>query len=540
MADLTKVLGKLWAAVTKVDAAPVPSTASPEVKQVETPSKLQPEPEPEFEGDYKQLGYKWKDFERSLKFAEDALNETTYDPYLEVPAQDPYSFVFGRHQQSSSNVLSDDLFVLPQETNPKSLEELLTTNELPQLPSLCPPPPIKLWSNKYPSWYSQYIPRETTERERLVKRAGRLQTKIAEARDAFETKRVLAREQLGATVENAIRGDVEAQAAVLEFVHQRYALPQSLRKQYKVVINREASAALVQLEFPDYASKEMVVGYSGKNRHKEKVASQTQKRKSIRQCLYSCIVRAAYITATLASRFGVQTIVVNVEQNWFDSATGQAKNGVIASLQAPVEYLMGLDLAKLDPEACFKHLKGIATPSLDNASPIRPILVLDKSDDRFVASKPVEQALEGEANLAAIPWEDFEHLVAQLFEWEFAKNGIEVKVTRASRDRGVDAVLFDPDPLRGGKYVLQAKRYTTTVDVSAVRDLFGTVMNEGANRGILISTSSYGPDAYEFAKDKPISLVDGQNLLHMLQKHGKRFRIDLEEARRLNAAENRR
>jgi restriction system protein len=72
------------------------------------------------------------------------------------------------------------------------------------------------------------------------------------------------------------------------------------------------------------------------------------------------------------------------------------------------------------------------------------------------------------------------------------------------------------------------------VDVSAVRDLYGTVMNEGANRGILITTSSYGPDAYEFAKDKAISLVDGPNLIQMLQKHGKKFKIDLEEARRLN------
>ena len=62
--------------------------------------------------------------------------------------------------------------------------------------------------------------------------------------------------------------------------------------------------------------------------------------------------------------------------------------------------------------------------------------------------------------------------------------------------------------------------------MAAVRDLFGTVMNEGANRGILVTTSSYGPDAYAFAKDKPISLVDGPNLLAMLQKHGRRFRID--------------
>jgi len=48
------------------------------------------------------------------------------------------------------------------------------------------------------------------------------------------------------------------------------------------------------------------------------------------------------------------------------------------------------------------------------------------------------------------------------------------KVTQASRDGGVDAVAFDPDPIRGGKIVIQAKRYAYTVGVSARRDLYGT------------------------------------------------------------------
>ena len=96
---------------------------------------------------------------------------------------------------------------------------------------------------------------------------------------------------------------------------------------------------------------------------------------------------------------------------------------------------------------------------------------------------------------------------------------------------GVDAVVFDPDPIRGGKYVIQAKRYTNVVGVSAVRDLYGTVLNEGASKGILVTTSNYGFDSYEFAKDKPITLLNGSNLLHMLQKHGYEARIDLKEAK---------
>ena len=123
-------------------------------------------------------------------------------------------------------------------------------------------------------------------------------------------------------------------------------------------------------------------------------------------------------------------------------------------------------------------------------------------------------------------------MVAQVFELEFADDGSEIRVTQSSRDRGVDAIIFDPNPYKGGKYILQAKRYTNTVGVAAVRDLFGTVINEGANRGILITTASFGPEAYEFAKDKPISLVDGANLLNILQKQNLDFRIDLEEARK--------
>jgi restriction system protein len=103
-------------------------------------------------------------------------------------------------------------------------------------------------------------------------------------------------------------------------------------------------------------------------------------------------------------------------------------------------------------------LKGISTPSVTHVAPIRPIFVLDKKDHRIVVNRDVDASLAAEENLASIPWEDFEHLVRQLFEWEFGRDGVEVKVTRASRDRGVDAIMFDPDPLRIGKYVLQAKR----------------------------------------------------------------------------------
>jgi restriction system protein len=112
-------------------------------------------------------------------------------------------------------------------------------------------------------------------------------------------------------------------------------------------------------------------------------------------------------------------------------------------------------------------------------------------------------------------------------EKEFAQTGAEVRVTQASRDRGVDAIAFDPDPIRGGKFIIQAKRYNMVVPVSAVRDLYGTMIAEGAAKGILVTTSHYGRDSREFAKDKPITLIDGANLVHMFQKHGRHVQIEM-------------
>jgi restriction system protein len=184
-----------------------------------------------------------------------------------------------------------------------------------------------------------------------------------------------------------------------------------------------------------------------------------------------------------------------------------------------------LNLAHVSPKECIRGLKGITAGPLVMLAPVKPIMELKRDDDRFVESKEVLDQVRPEDNLAAMEWEDFEHLVRELFEKEFAQTGGEVRVTQASRDRGVDAIAFDPDPIRGGKFVIQAKRYNMVVPVSAVRDLYGTMIAEGATKGILVTTSYYGRDSREFAKDKPLTLIDGENLVHMFQKHGRNVHI---------------
>ncbi len=227
----------------------------------------------------------------------------------------------------------------------------------------------------------------------------------------------------------------------------------------------------------------------------------------------------------------LESVVFNGWVESIDKSTGKRVKPCIVSLQANRAEFMEIDLANVDPKLCFKNLKGVGSSKLHCLAAIPPIQRISRDDKRFVEAYEVVGEIDESSNLAAMDWEDFEHLIRELFEEEFGQSGGEVKVTQASRDGGVDAIAYDPDPIRGGKIVIQAKRYTSTVGVAAVRDLYGTMINEGAMKGILVTTADYGPDAYDFAKDKPLTLLNGGNLLHLMEKHGHKARIDLKEAK---------
>lgn len=138
-------------------------------------------------------------------------------------------------------------------------------------------------------------------------------------------------------------------------------------------------------------------------------------------------------------------------------------------------------------------------------------------DRRFVEESDAVSLLDTRPNLMDLTPTEFEALIQNLF----TSMGLEARQTQASRDGGVDCVAWDPCPIFGGKVVIQAKRYKNTVGVSAVRDLYGALQNEGASKGILVTTSGYGQASFEFAKNKPIELIDGANLLYLLHEHSK-------------------
>lgn len=293
----------------------------------------------------------------------------------------------------------------------------------------------------------------------------------------------------------------------------------------------ESGILIHEHRFPDLSAVEWVKQVELKSGWTTKPANQKEKREAAAMTYPSLCLRLAAEIVRLDDEGIIEAIAINGWAHYIEKSTGQRKLAYCASLFATKDQLAKINISAVDPIVAFGALKGITTRSFE-LTPIAPILRLDMSDPRFVDAKEILSKMTEGENLAAMNWEDFEHLCRELFERAFANSGAEVKVTQASRDQGVDAIVFDPDPLRGGKIVIQAKRYTNAVDVSAVRDLYGAVINEGAVKGILVTTSHFGPESYSFAKDKPLTLLNGNELLGLLGKHGyNKFRINLAEAK---------
>jgi restriction system protein len=191
-------------------------------------------------------------------------------------------------------------------------------------------------------------------------------------------------------------------------------------------------------------------------------------------------------------------------------------------LRATREQFEGLVLEQLDPVACIRrYFAADVSRHPEELEPVTPVMEFKMADPRIIDPVDVISGLDKRPNLLELTSKEFEYFVHNLFD----RMGFDTKLFRADGDGGVDCVAYDPTPIRGGKYVIQAKLYRKTVPPTAVRDLYGTMQHEGAKSGILITASGYGPGSYEFANGKPLQLIDGSGLLAICQEYNIPARI---------------
>jgi len=375
--------------------------------------------------------------------------------------------------------------------------------------------------------------------EKLQQELKAYEDKKAAAQSDYDSKKTLYEDELLAH-NNSIdkfqldfeAGDPTAIENYIRLVLEKSIYPDAISKEFDVQYEEGSNIVIVNYWLPNPNDLPRIIEYKYiAIRRETKSVEMKQKdfESFYENTLLQITLRTFHEIFESVYTTHVKTIVFNGWVRGIDPQTGNDFTSCVLSCSASREVFEGFNLARVTPKECFKSLKGLVAGSLSMLAPVKPILDINREDRRFIESRDILADINSIPNLATMDWADFEHLIRELFAKEFSEDNSEVRVTRASRDYGVDAIAFDPNPIKGGKFVIQAKRYNNIVPVSAVRDLYGTMINEGAVKGILVTTSYYGNDSREFAKDKPLALIDGNNLIYMLEKHGYNARIHLQK-----------
>jgi len=313
-------------------------------------------------------------------------------------------------------------------------------------------------------------------------------------------------------------GEPDAVVSYFDLVLQASAYPDGFPQAFRLAYVPESRQMVIEYELPPADVVPAVKAY--KYVKASDSVTQTTRAASTVKAQYAAVL-AQVTLRTLHEVFEadrgrhVDTLVFNGIVHTVDRATGQRVKPCLVTVRTTRDVFNALDLANVDPFACLRHLGAGVSKQPEELAPVRPVLEFDMVDPRFVEESDVLGTLDQRPNLMDLTPGEFESLIQNLF----TAMGLEARQTRASRDGGVDCVAFDNRPIFGGKVVIQAKRYRHTVGVSAVRDLFGTLQNEGASKGILVTTSGYGHASFEFAEGKPIELISGSQLLYLLAEH---------------------
>ncbi|MFD7866298.1 restriction endonuclease [Streptomyces sp. NPDC059783] len=253
------------------------------------------------------------------------------------------------------------------------------------------------------------------------------------------------------------------------------------------------------------------------DQEKESPRPVTQRRALYRDLLAQCLLLVLR-DLFAADEFGaLDSVALNGFVDDHDPTTGRRTSMVLGTVMAERATFAGLHLEQVNAVTCLTDgLRGQLSSRPDQYATVRPGRVPED-----VGQGVVTHGGDDEPDLYAMDPLAFEALVAELFR----AMGMQAVTTQRSNDGGVDVDALDPTPIRGGKIVVQVKRYSATVPPTAVRDLYGTVQDTGANKGVLVTTSGFGPGSHTFAHGKPLELVSGPELVDLLRRHGLRGRL---------------
>ncbi len=313
-------------------------------------------------------------------------------------------------------------------------------------------------------------------------------------------------------------GDPEAVVTYNVMVLELSQYPEDFPQEFRVAYSPESKELVIEYELPnaDIVPAEAEHKFvKARDEIQVKPRKATEIKSTYQDIVASVCLRTIHEVLEADQGNHISVVSINGFVQTVDRATGRDIRPCLISARVTAKSFLEIDLARIEKRACLRSLGAQVSPAPFECVAIKPIVNFDMFDRRFVEGSDVLAELDARPNLMDLNPFEFENLVGNLF----MQMGLDTRQTQTSRDGGVDVIAFDTRPIFGGKVVIQAKRYKNTVGIAAARDLYGTMINEGASKGILITTSHYGSATYEFVKDKPIELIDGAGMLYLLEHH---------------------
>lgn len=122
----------------------------------------------------------------------------------------------------------------------------------------------------------------------------------------------------------------------------------------------------------------------------------------------------------------------------------------------------------------------------------------------FASAKDIEA-------IRAMSWREFETLVGE----SYRRQGFSVEETGGGgADGGIDLILRG----KGQKILVQCKQWRSfKVGVKVVREMYGIMVAERADRVIVVTSGVYTQESHGFARGKPIELIDGRSLVQLIR-----------------------
>lgn len=298
------------------------------------------------------------------------------------------------------------------------------------------------------------------------------------------------------------------------------AWPEGFPRQVAAAYDSAARQLVLDWELPGYGivpEAKSVRYMASVDQDKETPRPAGQRRALYREVLAQCMLLVLHELFAADEFNALESVALNGFVDDHDPATGRLAHIYLATVMAQRSVFTGLHLEQVDAVSCLTDaLRGQLATRPDQLGPVRPARKPQEVGNRVAAHGGDEEPDLFEMDPIA-----FESLVADLFR----AMGMQAVTTQRSNDGGVDVDAVDPTPIRGGKIVVQVKRYRNTVPPTAVRDLYGTVQDAGANKGVLVTTAGFGPGSHTFANGKPLELISGGELIDLLHRHGLRGRL---------------